>query len=85
VPKERLQLRVDGDQLFIEAELQLPLPQGLEPGHVEVTLSRYRRTFTLSKELDADRIGAEMNQGVLRITLPKVAQAQPRRIQVQVA
>ena len=43
------------------------------------------RTFTLSKELDADRIGAEMNQGVLRITLPKVAQAQPRRIQVQVA
>jgi len=85
VPKERLQLRVDGDQLFIEAELQLPLPQGLEPGYVEVTLSRYRRTFTLSKELDADRIGAEMNQGVLRITLPKVAQAQPRRIQVQVA
>ena len=79
VPKERLQLRVDGDQLFIEAELQLPLPQGLEPGHVEVTLSRYRRTFTLSKELDADRIGAEMNQGVLRITLPKVAQAQQNR------
>lgn len=85
VPKEQLHLRVDGDQLFIEADLQLPAPQGLEPGHAEVTLSRYRRTFTLSKELDAERIGADMNQGVLRIAIPKVAHAQPRKIQVQVA
>ena len=84
MPKDRLQLRVDGDQLLIEGEMLLPLPQGVVPSHAEVTLSRYRRTFTLSKELDADKIGAELAQGVLRVRIPKAAHAQPRRIAVQV-
>jgi HSP20 family protein len=84
VPKERLQLKVEGDQLAIEGEAALPLPAGLEPTHVEVTLPRYRRTFTLSKELDADQVSAELAQGVLRVRIPKAAHAQPRRIQVQV-
>jgi HSP20 family molecular chaperone IbpA len=49
-----------------------------------VTLSRYRRTFTLSKELDADSVSAELEQGVLRVRIPKARHAQPRRISVQV-
>ncbi len=84
VPKEALQLRVDGDQLHIEAETRLALPEGMTPTHVEVGLSRYRRAFTLSKELDADKVAAEMSQGVLRVRIPKAAHAQPRRISVQV-
>jgi HSP20 family molecular chaperone IbpA len=84
VSRDRLSLRVDGDQLAIEGEAVLPLPQGLEPTHVEIGLSRYRRTFTLSKELDADRVSAELAQGVLRVRIPKAAHAQPRRISVQV-
>jgi HSP20 family molecular chaperone IbpA len=66
VPRDRLNLRVEGDQLAIEAEVMLPAPEGVEPLHAEVTLSRYRRTFTLSKELDADLVSAELEQGVLR-------------------
>lgn len=85
VPNDKLQLRVDGDQLGIEAELALPAPPGVQPTHAEVTLSRYRRTFTLSKELDADKVSAELHQGVLRVRIPKAAHAQPRRITVQVA
>ncbi len=85
VPKDRLQLRVEGDQLRIEAEAVLPMPQGLDATHVEVGLSRYRRAFTLSKELDADQVSAELSQGVLRVRIPKAAHAQPRRIAVQVA
>lgn len=84
VPKEALQLRVDGDQLQIEAETRLALPEGMTPTHVEVGLSRYRRAFTLSKELDADKVAAELSQGVLRVRIPKAAHAQPRRISVQV-
>lgn len=84
VPKEALQLRVDGDQLHIEAETRLALPEGMTPTHVEVGLSRYRRAFTLSKELDADKVAAELSQGVLRVRIPKAAHAQPRRITVQV-
>jgi HSP20 family protein len=84
VPKERLTLRVEGDQLAIEAEAVLAVPQGMEPKHVEVGLSRYRRTFTLSKELDADKVAAELANGVLRVRIPKAEHAQPRRISVQV-
>ena len=62
----------------------LAVPQGMEPKHVEVGLSRYRRTFTLSKELDADKVAAELANGVLRVRIPKAEHAQPRRISVQV-
>ena len=84
VPKDRLQLRVEGDQLHIEAETVLPVPQGMEATHAEVGLSRYRRSFTLSKELDADKVSAELSQGVLRVRIPKAAHAQPRRISVNI-
>jgi len=85
VPRDRLNLRVEGDQLSIEAEAVLAAPQGMEPTHAEVGLSRYRRAFTLSKELDADKVSAELAQGVLRVRIPKAAHAQPRRITVNVA
>lgn len=84
VPRDRLQVGVDGDQLTIEAEAVLAVPEGMTPSHAEVSLSRYRRTFTLSKELDADKVGAELSHGVLRLRIPKAAHAQPRKITVQV-
>lgn len=84
VPKDRVQLRVNGDQLTLEGEMALALPQGIEPAHAEVQRSRYHRAFTLSKELDAEKVSAEMSHGVLRVRIPKAAHAQPRRVQVQV-
>lgn len=85
VGKEQLHLRVDGDQLGIEAEMVLPVGQDLTPVHAEVTRRRFERTFTLSKELDAAQVSAELNHGVLRVRIPKAAHAQPRRIEVRVA
>lgn len=84
VAKDQLQLRVEGDQLNLEAEIQLPLTQGLESTHAEVGLARYRRAFTLSKELDATKVTAELSQGVLRVRIPKAEHAQPRKIAVQI-
>ncbi len=85
VAREHLQLRVEGDTLAIEGELALPVPQDMQASHAEVQQSRYRRLFTLSKELDAGKIGAELAQGVLRVRIPKAEHAQPRRIDVKVA
>ncbi|MDP2005541.1 MAG: Hsp20/alpha crystallin family protein [Rubrivivax sp.] len=85
VAREQLQLRVEGDTLAIEGELTLPVPQDMQASHAEVQQSRYRRLFTLSKELDPARIGAELSQGVLRVRIPKAEHAQPRRIDVKVA
>ncbi|MDP1650411.1 MAG: Hsp20/alpha crystallin family protein [Rubrivivax sp.] len=84
VPRDKLDLRVEGDQLHIEAEMALPVPQGMAPSHVEVSLARYGRAFTLSKELAADKVSAELSHGVLRVRIPKAEHAQPRKISVQV-
>jgi len=84
VGRERLHLRVEADTLAIEADMAPPLTPELTPSHVEVQLARYRRRFTLSKELDPTRIVAELNHGVLRVRIPKAEHAQPRRIDVRV-
>lgn len=85
VPKDKLNLRIEADTLTLEGEVALPTPEGLQPSHVEVQLPRYRRVFTLSKELDPARVSAELKNGVLKLRIPKVEHAQPRRIDVQVA
>jgi HSP20 family molecular chaperone IbpA len=85
VPKDKLSLRVEGDTLSLDAELVLAVPQGMEATHAEVQRAAYRRAFTLSKELDADKVSAELNHGVLRVRIPKAEHAQPRRIAIQVS
>ena len=84
VPREKLNLHVEADTLTIEGEIALATPEGMEATHVEVALPRYRRVFTLSKELDAGKVSAELNHGVLKLRIPKAEHAQPRRIQVAV-
>lgn len=82
VPKEQLELKVEGDSLLIEGGVQQPMPEGLEAVYAEVRVPRYRRTFTLSRELDSARIDANLKDGVLTLRIPKQAHAQPRRIAV---
>jgi HSP20 family protein len=82
VPKEQLELKVDGESLSIEGVLQPNTPQGLDAIYAEVRVPRYRRTFTLSRELDTTRIEANLKDGVLTLRIPKQAHAQPRRIAV---
>lgn len=85
VPKEGLNLQVEGDTLTIEGEVSLETPEGMEATHAEVGLPRYRRLFTLSKELDTEQVSAELMHGVLKLRIPKAAHAQPRRIEVKAA
>jgi len=85
VPKDQLELKVEGDALFIEGAIAPSTPDKLEPVYAEVRLPRYRRSFTLSRELDASRIEANLKDGVLTLRIPKHEHAQPRRIAVQVA
>ena len=84
VPKDHLALKVEGDALVIEGVMAPFTPEILEPVYAEVRLPRYRRSFTLSRELDASRIEANLRDGVLTLRIPKQARAQPRRISVQV-
>ena len=82
VPKEQLELKVEGETLLIEGAVQPRTPDGLEALYAEVRVPRYRRSFTLSRELDTTRIEANLKDGVLTLRIPKQAHAQPRRIAV---
>jgi HSP20 family molecular chaperone IbpA len=82
VAKEQLELKVEGEALLIEGGVQPRTPDGLEAIYAEMRAPRYRRSFTLSRELDTSRIEAKLKDGVLRLRIPKQAHAQPRRIEV---
>jgi len=84
VSKDQLELKVDGDTLLIKGTVGALTQEGLEPTYAEVRLPLYRRSFTLSRELDTSRIEANLKNGVLNLRIPKQQHAQPRRIQVQV-
>ena len=85
VPKDGLDIQVEGTSLTLEGAIRLETPQGLDAAFAEVRASRYRRAFTLSRELDSSAIDAQLSNGVLRLRIPKVAEAQPRRIEVRAA
>ena len=82
VSKESLELNIEHDTVTIEGRLALDVPEGLEVTHAEVSIPRFRRVFTLSKELDSNKISAELVNGVLTLRIPKAEHAQPRRIPV---
>jgi HSP20 family protein len=85
VSRDRLVVRVDGDGLMIEgaAKAQDSSP-GMEIVYGEVLNPIYRRSFTLSRDLDPGKIEASLNQGVLKLVIPKSEEAKPRRIEVKV-
>ncbi len=82
VPKEKLNVQAEGDTLIIEGEMALEMPKEMEATHIEVSSPRYRRVFTLSKELDTAKLTAELKQGVLKLRIQKSERARPRRIEV---
>ena len=84
VTKDGLELKVDGDTLLIEGEVATAMPPQLQSAYAEVRVPRYRRAFTLSRELDTSRIEASLKDGVLNLRIPKQEHARPRRISVQV-
>ncbi len=85
VPKDKLELKLEGDALLIEGTVQAQTPEGLEALYAEVRVPRYRRSFTLSRELDTSKIDANLKDGVLTLRIPKQTHAQPRRIVVSSA
>jgi HSP20 family molecular chaperone IbpA len=82
VSKERLEVRVEGDTLLLEGKVQFDLPEGAEALYADVRTTTYRRTFQLSRELETEKIQANLKDGVLRVRIPKRAELQPRRIEV---
>ncbi|MDO8251594.1 MAG: Hsp20/alpha crystallin family protein [Rhodoferax sp.] len=84
VPKDRLGVRVEGDSLVIEGAASPPETGDMELLYGELLSLFYRRSFTLSRDLDPGKIEASLTNGVLKLNIPKVDAAKPRRIEVRV-
>ena len=85
VSRDRLSVRIDGNNLIVEGQLQLELAQNAEALYADLRSSLYRRSFSLSGELETGKIEASLKDGVLTVRIPKRAELRPRRIEVQSA
>ena len=82
VEKSNVDVRVEDGVLSVLGKLDLSKYQGLQPLYIEYNVGHYSRSFQLSSKVDQSRIAAELKDGVLALTLPKVEEAKPRTIQV---
>ena len=82
VEKGNVAVHVEDGVLNVEGRLDLTKYHGLQPLYTEYNIGHYSRSFRLTNKINQDKIGAELKDGVLSLTLPKVEEAKPRTIQV---
>ncbi|GJH36344.1 Hsp20 family protein [Paraburkholderia hospita] len=83
VTRDKLDVRVHDGNLSIEAEAVVPTPANLRLQHAEVREPRFARTFTLAPDFDTSKIEASLQDGVLKLTIPRREEARPRRIEIK--
>jgi len=82
VEKQAIDVNVENDVLRIEARIDFVNYEGLEPLYTEYNIGHFARSFTLSNKIDQQQISAQLDDGVLTLTLKKAKEAMPRRIAI---
>lgn len=82
VDEQSLNVHLDDGVLTIEGQVDLKQYENVTPLYTEYNVGNYARRFTLSNDVDSDRIVARMQNGVLALEIPKSERAKPRRIAV---
>jgi HSP20 family protein len=82
VDSEGLDLQVQNNRLTLFGRVTTDVPESARMLHQEYHIGDFLRSFILSDEVDHDRIQAKLNNGVLRVELPRAPRAKPRRIEV---
>jgi len=85
VPKENVKIEVENNMLSIKGEKKAQ--SKTEESNLimnEIVFGEFCRTFTLSKDVKIEDIGAEFKDGMLTVTLPKIEEAKPVVKQIEV-
>ena len=82
VAKDAVELQVDQGELVITAHRRWKAPDGWNEVFRETADADYRLRLDLNEAVNVDNINAELEQGVLRVTLPKAETLKPRRIEI---
>ncbi|MFP3566726.1 Hsp20/alpha crystallin family protein [Paraburkholderia sp. SIMBA_030] len=83
VTRDKLDVKIHDSSLSIEAEAVVPTPANLRLQHAEVREPHFARTFLLSADFDTSKIDASLQDGVLKLTIPRRDEARPRRVEVK--
>ena len=82
VEKKALEVHIENDVLRVNAQIDFSKYEGLEPLYTEYNVGHFARSFTLSKKIDQQQISAQLDDGMLTLTLKKAKEAMPRRIAI---
>lgn len=86
VKAEELNIEAEGSTVKISGELIAPAlsaDEKVQTLRSEIGFGQFSRTFELPEEIDADKIDANLDNGVLTIRVPKAESVKPRTIKVQ--
>ena len=83
VDERSVDITLEKNVLSIAGTVEQRPAAGHRPTLAEYGMGDYQRAFTLSEEVDRDRIQATVRNGVLRLVLPKAAAAKTRKIEVR--
>ena len=84
VSESAVDVTLEKNVLTINGYVNDETPEGYDLAYAEYRVGDYHRKFTVSNEIDQDNIEATMNDGVLRLHLPKVG-PKTRKIAVKAA
>ena len=82
--REDFELEIIGDTLTIKGARKTEAPEDGKPRRSERSYGTFERAFRFAEKIDSGKIEAKFENGVLRVTLPKPEQAQPRKVEVTV-
>ncbi len=82
VKKENIHVKLEDNILEVDGQIDYSPYNDLNPVYTEYNVGHFTRKFSVSNEIDAGNINANLSDGVLTLTLPKAPEAQPRHIKV---
>ncbi|MFW5800308.1 MAG: Hsp20/alpha crystallin family protein [Spirochaetota bacterium] len=83
VEKNDVDINVENDVLTVESHRNLSDKACLKCITQEFLLQNYRRSFTLNNSVDVEKISASMENGILKLKMPKSEKLKPRKIKIE--